>query len=105
MHVFEFVILIVLITTIGRLFSQRQKHRHEKGHHDESCGYCGMGGSDDSGMWDLGLGSRSRKKGSKDDPEVSIKISRLEKMEERLKTLEKIITDKGYNLADEIENL
>lgn len=102
MHVFEFVILIVLITTIGRLFSQRQKHRHEKGHMEESCGYCGMGGSDDFGMGDLGLG---RKKGSKGDPEVSIKISRLEKMEERLKTLEKIITDKGYNLAEEIENL
>ena len=100
MHVFEFVILIVLITTLGRLFSQRQKNKHETGQSDTTCNYCGMGGSEDD--YGLGLGG---KKGSKDDPEVSIKTSRLEKMEERLKTLEKIITDKGYNLAEEIENL
>jgi hypothetical protein len=86
---------------IYRLFSQRQKNKHEKGHHDSTCSYCGMGDGDDYGM---GLGGDKGER-SKNDPEVSIKLSRLEKMEQRLITLEKIITDKGYNLADEIENL
>ncbi|MBV1909088.1 MAG: hypothetical protein KUG78_07170 [Kangiellaceae bacterium] len=47
---------------------------------------------------------------SKEVPEVDLspveaRLSRVEELEERVKVLEAIVTDKGYDLKKEIDNL
>ncbi len=77
MGVFEFVIAIVGISTIGSIIREKQKAKLRK------CQECE---------------ERSQHK-DQQQPE------KMDVLEERVQILEKIITDKGYNLSEEIKNL
>ncbi|VAX06614.1 FIG00636713: repeated hypothetical protein [hydrothermal vent metagenome] len=89
MHVFEMVVLIVAIVVIGGLiksYFERNK----------------VGGSSDAFddlMHEFGLSDYYSKK------EVDVYIKKIEAMEQRIQVLERIATDKGRDLADEIDNL
>ncbi len=74
MNVFEFVILIVLIVTIGRVLGRRTgRHRHREGPEAE------------------GAGTET--------------TARLENLEERIRVLEHIVTDEGYELRKKFRDL
>jgi len=74
MNAFEFVILIVLIVTIGRLIEKRAGRRHHR-----------------------------------EDPEGeaagTATAARLEDLEERIRVLEHIVTDEGYELRKKFRDL
>lgn len=80
MGVFEFVIAVVAIGTIGQIIREKQKAKYR---HQQDCVFCQNGNSE----------------------ETEFKLNQLDKLEERIKILEKIVTDKGYNLAEEIDRL
>ncbi len=89
MHVFEMVVWIVAIAVIGGIiksyFDRGKTHRSENVMDDL--------------MNDLGMGDYYSKK------EVDQFIRKFEAMEQRIQVLERIATDKGRNLASEIDNL
>ena len=87
MHVFEMVVLIVLI---GGVVSIVTKYMDGKGR--SAADMLGMGDDDDP--LGLGLGSKN-----------SVSLERLEKLEERVAVLEKIITDRNYDLNEEFDRL
>jgi len=74
MNAFEFVILIVLIVTIGRLIEKRAGRRHHR---------------EDSEAEAAGTGTTAR----------------LEDLEERIRVLEHIVTDEGYELRKKFRDL
>ena len=86
MHVFEMVVLIVLIGAIASIVT---KHLDRKG--KSAADLFGLGGDDPLG---LGLGG-----------DKGVSLERLEKLEERVAVLEKIITDRNYDLKDEFDRL
>ena len=87
MHVFEMVVLIVLIAVVGSIVSRYFDNRKEGGKD-----WMNFGDGDDP----LGLGL---------GPGRGVSLERLEKLEERVAVLEKIITDRNYNLKEEFERL
>ncbi|MFK8029269.1 MAG: hypothetical protein AB8G18_03455 [Gammaproteobacteria bacterium] len=87
MHVFEMVVLIVLIGSIASIVN---KHMERKGQSMTDA----LGLGDDDDPLGLGLGSKN-----------SVSLERLEKLEERVAVLEKIITDRNYDLKEEIDRL
>ncbi len=87
MHVFEMVVLIVLIAAIASIVT---KYMDRKGSGADMM--FGLGDDDDS--LGLGLGSKN-----------SVSLERLEKLEERVAVLEKIITDRNYDLKEEFDRL
>lgn len=89
MHVFEMVVLIVLIAVIGSIASRYLDRRKGDGN-----GYDWMGLGDGDDPLGLGLG-----------PGKGVSLERLEKLEERVAVLEKIITDRNYDLKEEFERL
>jgi hypothetical protein len=74
MNAFEFVILIVLIVTIGRIIDKRTGRRH-------------------------------RKEAAGTDATGSETAARLENLEERIRVLENIVTDEGYELRKKFRDL
>jgi Na+-transporting methylmalonyl-CoA/oxaloacetate decarboxylase gamma subunit len=74
MNAFEFVILIVLIVTIGRLIEKRAGRRHH----------------------------REAPEAEIVAPEASAKI---EELEQRVRVLEQIVTDEGYELRRKFRDL
>ena len=86
MHVFEMVVLIVLI---GGVVSIVTKYMDRNG---GAADMLGLGDDDDP--LGLGLGSKN-----------SVSLKRLEKLEERVAVLEKIITDRNYDLKEEFDRL
>lgn len=72
MHVFEMVVWIVAIGTLGGIYSQHQKNKHKAQQHQS-------------------LNKESEK--------------RINDLEERVRVLEKIATDKRSRLSDEIDSL
>ncbi len=87
MHVFEMVVLIVLIGSIASIVS---KYMDRKG--NSTADMLGLGDGDDP--LGLGLGGKN-----------SVSLERLEKLEERVAVLEKIITDRNYDLKEEFDRL
>ncbi len=85
MHVFEMVVLIVLI---GGVVSLVSKYMDRKGGSDM------LGLGDDGDPFGLGLGSSN-----------SVSLERLEQLEERVAVLEKIVTDRNYDLKNEFDRL
>lgn len=77
MGVFEFVIALVGISTIGSIIREKQKAKLRK------CQDC----------------EERANNSEKEEPQ------KMDVLEERIQILEKIITDKGYNLSEEIKNL
>jgi len=89
MHVFEMVVWIVAICVIGGIiksYFDRKKTDRPENIMDEV-------------MNELGLGEYYSK------TEVDSFIKKFETMEKRIQVLERIATDKGRNLASEIDNL
>jgi len=74
MNVFEFILLIVLIVTIGRMIEKRTGRRH-RGEPQET----GADGTETG--------------------------TRLEDLEERVRVLEHIVTDEGYELRKKFRDL
>ncbi len=74
MNVFEFVILIVLIVTIGRLIEKRVGRRHHREVPDGEA-----------------VGTET--------------AAKLENLEERIRVLEHIVTDEGYELRKKFRDL
>ena len=87
MHVFEMVVLIVLIGAIASIVSRYLDRKKGDGPD-----WLGMGDGDDP----LGMGLGGGK---------GVSLERLEKLEERVAVLEKIITDRNYDLNEEFERL
>lgn len=104
MGVFEFVIVIVAITAVGGIVRDKQRikagyapmfgrkrHRHGNGNGggaDMGCPLCaGLAGEGESAE------------------ELEARLKNLAALEERVQVLEKIVTDKGRTLADEIDSL
>ena len=73
MNVFEFVIIIVLVLTVGRIIERR---------------YAGR-----------------RHKADPDTPAQAADVPRLDSLEERIKVLERIVTDQGYELRQKFRDL
>jgi len=86
MHVFEMVVLIVLIGAVASIVT---KYMDRKG--SSAAELFGLDGEDP-----LGLGLGSNNSGS---------LERLEQLEERVAVLEKIITDRNYDLKEEFDRL
>ena len=94
MQVFEFVIVIVMVVTIGSILRDRQRikagyppmfGRHRGRHHQGAdCPLCANG---------------------ENAEEVRDQLDKLEGLEERIQVLERIVTDKSSSLADEIDQL
>ncbi|MFQ5534608.1 MAG: hypothetical protein ACE5EM_07300 [Sphingomonadales bacterium] len=78
MNPFEMVVAIVLITVIGGVI--RSKLKHQSGNPDKFEGYL-------------------------DEAGVTGQLQKIDQLEERIKVLERIVTDKNRSLADEIDNL
>jgi hypothetical protein len=106
--VFEFVIVVVAITVIGGVVRDKQRikagypprfsrkrHRHGSGNGNGMDMGMGMGCLLCAGLAADGEGAE----------ELEAKIAKLAALEERVQVLEKIVTDKGRNLADEIDRL
>ncbi len=89
MHVFEMVVLIVGIVVIGGLIKSYFERNNANG----------TTGALDDLMHDLGMSDYYSKK------EVDVFIKKIEAMEQRIQVLERIATDKGRDLADEIDSL
>ncbi len=87
MHVFEMVVLIVLIGAVASIVTKYMDRRKE-----DLPDWLGMGDGEDP----LGLGLGGGK---------GVSLERLEKLEERVAVLEKIITDRNYDLKEEFERL
>ncbi len=91
MHVFEMVIWIVAISVLGGIVMTYLKRHPDDRHNGGLMGE--VFGEDD-----LGFGGVKKK-------EMKECLERMDKMEERLRNLERIATDKKRNLADEIDRL
>lgn len=74
MNAFEFVILIVLIVTIGRIIDKRSGRRH-------------------------------RRETAETGATEGESAARLENLEERVRVLENIVTDEGYELRRKFRDL
>lgn len=104
MPVLEFIIVIVAITVIGGIIRDKQRikagyppkfssKRHKHGNGMDMG--MGMGCPICAG---LGADGESAE-------ELEAKIEKLAALEERVQVLERIVTDKGRTLADEIDGL
>ncbi len=110
MGIFEFIIVIVAITAIGSIVRDKQRikagyapvfgrkrHRHGKGN----------GNGMDMGMG-MGMGCplcAGLSEDGESPEELEARLKNLAALEERVQVLEKIVTDKGRTLADEIDSL
>lgn len=74
---FEMVVLIVLIATIGGVLNNRTKTKHKMENLEER-------------LKELGVADQLR---------------RIDQLEERVRTLERIVTDKSGRLREEIDRL
>jgi hypothetical protein len=74
MNIYEFVLLIVLILTVGRLVERRVGRRHQRA----------AAAADDA---------------------ASGTPSKLEDLEQRIRVLERIVTDQGYELRQKFRDL
>jgi hypothetical protein len=88
-----FIVAIVLICTAGWLINNWIRAKHGYSLEDE------WGGKTDKGLPDA---ERKVALLSNENEQLTGKLSRLE---ERVAVLERIATDKGVRLAEEIENL
>ena len=104
MQVFEFIIVIIAITVIGGIIRDKQRikagyapkfgrKRHKHGNGMDmgmgmGCPLC------------AGLGADGE-----NAAEIEEKLEKLVALEERVQVLERIVTDKGSTLADEIDRL
>ena len=77
MGVFEMVVLVVLIGTVGSLLENRSRMK--------------------SRFKDL--------ESQLDRLGVSRQLERVDELEERMRTLERLVTDRSYRLRDEIDGL
>ncbi|MEM7083273.1 MAG: hypothetical protein AAF465_11115 [Pseudomonadota bacterium] len=87
MHVFEMVVLIVLIGAVASIITKYMDRSGKSG-----ADMLGLGDEDDP--LGLGLGTKN-----------SVSLERLEKLEARVAVLEKIITDRNYDLKEEFDRL
>ena len=72
---FEFVLLILMIVFGSKMFSDHMKYKHME------------------------------KRSKKTDKDVETEKNRLDELEERIKVLERIVTDKNYDLKSQIDDL
>ncbi|MEO5810010.1 MAG: hypothetical protein ABIR51_08160 [Sphingomicrobium sp.] len=98
MNPFEFVLAIIVITTIGGIIRSKQAAKY--------------GRRDHGGRWGLsGLPLMGRRNGTDDDymPEENGETRRLrdevQSLKQRIQTLERIAVDKENSLAREIDDL
>ncbi|MCH8863346.1 MAG: hypothetical protein IID51_12675 [Proteobacteria bacterium] len=116
MGVFEFIIVIVAITAIGGIVRDKQRikagyaprfgrHRHRSRHRNSHSNGSGKGMDMGLGMGmgcPLCAGLAADGEGAE---ELEARLKNLTALEERVQVLEKIVTDKGRTLADEIDRL
>ena len=88
MQVFEMVVLIVLIVFVASIIKQWLKAKQNGGKINL-----------DDLAHDLGMDDYYSKS------QIKPYLDRIEGLEERIKVLERIITDKSHNLAQEIDKL
>ncbi|MFC7048948.1 hypothetical protein [Emcibacter nanhaiensis] len=89
MQVFEMVVLIVLIVFVASIIKQWLKAKQNGGKINL-----------DDLAHDLGLADDYYSK-----QQIKPYLDRIEGLEERIKVLERIVTDKSHNLAQEIDKL
>lgn len=82
MTVFEMVFGIVLVTTLAGLYSKHLKHKERRAE--------AAGGGDAA---------------ADDDQSDDVKAARIAELEERIRVLERIVTDKSRRVAEEIDEL
>ena len=82
MTVFEMVFGIVLVTTLAGLYSKHLKHKERRAER--------AGGGDAA---------------AEDDQSGDVKAARIAELEERIRVLERIVTDKSRRVAEEIDEL
>lgn len=92
MDPFEMVVLIVLIVTIGSIFKHRARASHRFKDLEEEMGELNAVFGDDGSGAGWAEGGNKLKK-------------RVAELEERVKTLERIVTDKSDRLSREIDSL
>lgn len=90
MNVFEMVILIVLVVMIAGVMKSYIERNKPKGL---------SGDTMDNFMDEMGLGDYVTKS------TISPYLEKINALEERIKVLERIATDKGRNLSEEINRL
>lgn len=88
MGVFEMIVAVVLITTVGSVLGH---YLHKKGDGDAA------GDWDD---WGLGMGQDHYPK-----KELKPYLDRIDALEERVRVLERIVTDPANKLSREIDDL
>lgn len=90
----NFIVLIVLVSTAGWLINNwiRAKHGYEL--EDEWGGKTAKGASEEASAETQRLKTENRELNDK-----------LDSMQDRMIVLEKIVTDRGYSLSEEIEAL
>ncbi|WP_321396438.1 hypothetical protein [Emcibacter sp.] len=89
MNVFEMIVIIVVVTAIAGVLKHWTRGRNSETDRDYS-----------DIMSDLGLEEDYYSK-----KQIQPHLERIRKLEERVQVLERIATDKGSNLAREIDNL
>ncbi|MCG8504036.1 MAG: hypothetical protein MI755_05475 [Sphingomonadales bacterium] len=82
MTVFEMVFGIVLVTTLAGLYSKHLKHKERRAE---------MAGGGDVA--------------AEEDQSDDVKAARIAELEERIRVLERIVTDKSRRVAEEIDEL
>lgn len=122
MGVFEFIIVIVAITAIGGIVRDKQRikagyapvfgrHRHRSRHSQSHRSRHSNGNGRGEGMgMDMGMGMgcplcAGLAADGEGAEELEARLKNLTALEERVQVLEKIVTDKGRTLADEIDRL
>ncbi len=75
MTVFEMIFGIVLVTTIATMYNTKQKHKHH------------------------------RRRSKEELSELDARLDKLEDLERRVQVLERVITDRKFDLKEEIDRL
>ena len=94
MNVFEFVIAIILITTIGSIIGKHLHNKHRKDDAPSEPDWSDWGGWGGQG-----------KDPSYSKKEMKPYLEKIDALEERIRVLERIVTDKSERLAREIDDL
>ena len=75
MTVFEMIFGIVLVTVIASMYNTKQKHKHQ------------------------------RRRSKEEVSELDARLDKLEELEQRVQVLERVVTDRKFDLKDEIDRL
>jgi hypothetical protein len=99
MNPFEMVVIIVMISVAGSLIGKYIHAKHGGGKDNKASTHSKDHGPDWSG-WDWGAGGPHYTK-----KELKPYLEKIDALEERIRVLERIVTDKSERLSREIDEL